>query len=181
MRIADEGLCVCGSGAGRGGGSGCRGWCLSGPLLGDVHRDLVEEVAGVEGGFAGGLEETDDAFMVGRNEERKVSGSELGEGGGGNDEGWGAAKLLGCCFRWPGLGGFDARGFKFCESWFRRAFGRGGDWRRRLREEGVEVNFADIASVNTVERRQDLLGHTDAMRAPFGEEQENGGGAVVGV
>ena len=87
-------------------------------MLGDVHRDLVEEVAGVEGGFAGGLEETDDAFRVGRNEERKVSGSELGEGGGGNDEGWGAAKLLGCCFRWLGLGGFGALRFKFAKVGF---------------------------------------------------------------
>jgi hypothetical protein len=34
-------------------------------LFGDVHDDLVEEVTGVEGGFAGGLDETNDALGVG--------------------------------------------------------------------------------------------------------------------
>ena len=79
------------------------------------------------------------------------------------------------------MGGFGALRFKFCEGWFRQAFGWGDDWRRRLREEGVEVNFIGIASVNTVERRQYLPGQADALRTPFGEEEENCGGAVVGV
>ena len=45
----------------------CRG-CLPGPLFRNVHDDLVEEIAGVEGGFAGGLDEADDALGVGRDE-----------------------------------------------------------------------------------------------------------------
>jgi len=43
-------------------------------LSGDVHDDLVEEVAGVEGGFTGGLDEADDAFGVGRDEKGKGIG-----------------------------------------------------------------------------------------------------------
>jgi len=50
---------------------------LSGPLFGNMHGDLVEEVAWVEGGFAGGLDEADDAFRVGGDEEGKISGGEL--------------------------------------------------------------------------------------------------------
>ena len=68
-------------------------------MFGDVHDDLVEEVAGVECGFTGGLDEADDAFGVGRDEEREIGGGELDEGGRRNDEGRGAAELLGCCFR----------------------------------------------------------------------------------
>ena len=84
---------------------------MPGPLFGDVHDDLVEEVAGIKGGFAGGLDEADDAFGVGRDQEREIRGGELADDCGGNDEGWGAAELLCRCFRSLGLGGFGARRF----------------------------------------------------------------------
>jgi hypothetical protein len=149
------------------------------PLFGDVHGDLVEEIALVEGGFAGGLDEADDAFGVGRDEEREVGGGELCDGGGGNDESWGTAKLLGCGLRWLGRGGLIVRRFSFCEGWFRWAFGWGSDRRGRLCEEGVEVDLVGFPSVYSVERRQDLLGQADALGTPFGEQEENGRGAVV--
>ena len=69
---------------------------MPGPLFGDVHGDLVEKVAGVEGGFAGGLNEADDAFGVRCDEKREVGGSELGESVWRDDDGRSAAELLGC-------------------------------------------------------------------------------------
>ena len=42
--------------------------CLPGPFFDDVHGDLVEEVAGVEGGFTGGLDEADDASETALNQ-----------------------------------------------------------------------------------------------------------------
>jgi len=143
-----------------------------------VHGDLVEEVAGVEGGFTGGLDEADDAFGVRGDEEREVGGGELGEGRGGNDKGRGAAELFGGGLRWLGLGWVGTRRFEFCEGWFRRAFGWGGDWRGRLREEGVEVDFA---FADAEEGGKNLLGQANTLGAPVGEEEENGGGAVVGI
>jgi hypothetical protein len=41
---------------------------LSRPLLSDLHDDLIEKIAAVEGAFAGGLDESDDAVGVGSNE-----------------------------------------------------------------------------------------------------------------
>jgi hypothetical protein len=70
-----------------------------------VGDDLVEEVAGIQGIFVGGLDEADDAFGVGGDQKRKVSGGELGESCWWNDEGGGAAKKLNCGFGWLGRGG----------------------------------------------------------------------------
>ena len=64
------------------------------PLLGDVHGDLVEEVAGYKGGFVVLLDEANDAFMVDRNEEGKVSCSELGKSVRSDDQRGGALLLL---------------------------------------------------------------------------------------
>jgi hypothetical protein len=61
-----------------------------------VHEDLIEEVAGVEGGVVGWLDETDDAVVIGCDEERKVCRGELCESRRRNDECWCAAELLGC-------------------------------------------------------------------------------------
>jgi hypothetical protein len=47
-----------------------------------------------------------------------------------------------------------------------------------LREEGVEVDFA---FADAEEGGKNLLGQTNTLGAPVGEEEENGGGAVVGV
>ena len=78
---------------------------LSGPLRGDVLGDLLEKVAGVEGGLGRGLDEADDAGGVGGDEERKVGRGELLEGCGRDDEGGGVVEEVGC-----GLG-FDDLGF----------------------------------------------------------------------
>lgn len=151
---------------------------MFGPLLGYMHGDLVEKVAGVECGFVGGLDEADDALGVGCDEEGEVGGGELGEGRGWNDQGRGAAELFGCGFGWFGRGGSGDRWLKFCEGWFWRALRCSGDRWGGLREESVDV---DLVLADSEERRHDLLSEADALGAPFGKEKENRGGAVVRV
>jgi hypothetical protein len=47
-------------------------------MFGNVYEDLVEEAAGVEGGFTGRLDEPDNAFAVGRDQKREVGGGKMG-------------------------------------------------------------------------------------------------------
>ena len=43
------------------------------------------------------------------------------------------------------------------------------------------MDFVAVASIDTVERRQNLPGQADTLRTPFGEEKEGSGVAVVCV
>jgi hypothetical protein len=83
-------------------------------LFRDVHDDLVEEIAGIEGIFASGLDEANDALGIGRDEQGEVVGGELREGCGRNDERWRAAKLLGRRFGWLWRCGLVGDGSGFC-------------------------------------------------------------------
>jgi hypothetical protein len=71
-----------------------------GPLLNDPSDDLVGEAARGEDAFRSWLEEADDAFVVGDDEEGNVGDSEAREDVVGDNEGWRAAKEFGWGLWW---------------------------------------------------------------------------------
>src|SRR5579871_1387705 len=80
------------------------------PLIENAFDDLVGQAAGGEDVFRSRLEETNDAFVVGDDEEREVSYSELRKDVVGDNEGRGVEQEIGWSFGLDlGLVGGDGR------------------------------------------------------------------------
>src|SRR5882757_7450215 len=106
LRIADRARVVRVSGLCRGGWRCGFRRCFAWPLPGDVVGHLVEKVAGAKRVLGRRLDEADDSFGVGRDEQWEVGCGELRERLRRNDEGRAATKQLGRvfgCFRFEGF------------------------------------------------------------------------------
>lgn len=137
--------------------------CRARPLPGNAGGDLIQEVAGIESVFGCGLNEANDSFRIGGDEQREVSRGKPDERFGRNDERGCAAEQIGRILlnRSFGFGGGLCGGFGFKRG--ARGSGHGG---RRLREEAVEM---DAALADAEEGGENLLGHANALGAPVGE------------
>ena len=118
----------------------------------------VDGAAGVDGVVGDGLEDADDAFCVGDDDEREVVNGKLVEEGGVDDEGGGSAEII-CSVSWS-----DGSG---CGRWGIRWDGLG--------KEAIEVG---LVAGDGEDRRRELGGHADALGAPVGEQEKRGDGVA---
>ena len=139
----------------------------------------VDCAAGVDGVVGDGLEDADDAFCVGDDDEREVVHGKLVEEGGIDDEGGRAAEIV-CSIGWSdGRECVGGVGEIVCSVGWRKGSGgrRWGIGWDSLGEEAVEVGFV---AGDGEDRGRELDRHADALSAPIGEEEKGGDGVGRG-